>query len=610
MRLATFEVNNRESWGFVLTNPNDQKDWVFDVRKVAQSLKASCRLGSSGWFSMMPHFWEYNWHDELAGFLGDGEEGMQKLREMVDYARHFLRESDAYMMEQAGYPVASVHLRAPIPRPRIMFGLVQNSPSFWRHNPVRRSINLYPMGHQRPIGSVVGHGEVFLQPNGFNVEMGFIIGKGGKDIPIKEASRHIAGYTVIIDSQIDDYYTDFLPEWTKGRDIEKDLDWYVAATCSWGGKKSDAHCVMGPYLTTADEVGNPYDLLVYTLQDGKLRDRSHTAGTSLGVEYVVHWMSTFMELQPGDVIHLGTVGTDGLPTINGMSYDRNNTLGSEIEHVGRVEAIPLDLRVNDWRTEEEKHPNADFQPEDEAIRDSMVPAVRDALKRGRASIDRFDLKETMHVWTVYGNYQDAEKLEGMRKANIPRFLNGPASQASTRKNTITLAKRASSLDAGVELGFVISKLASHVPEKEARKYILGYVPVISVADHSFADRVVEPATMQERHLPEVYARWGDGYQVLGELIPDEPDWNSAIRVDAGEYGTACGNLNEYIHRPEKIIETITKHITLFPGDVILMGRLRERIQISADHADEIRIQGKIDGFEEQHASVLRSSEGA
>ena len=604
MRLATFEVCDREAWGFVLRNPNDDRDWVFDTWKVADVLKQSCRLGSSGWHSMMPHFWEADWGDELAAFLREGDEGMRRLREMAAYAERFLRESDAYLMEQAGYPVADVHLRAPIPRPRIMFGLVQNSPSFWRHNPVRRSINLYPMGHQRPIGSVVGQGEIFLQPEGFNVEVGYVIGKGGRDIPIGEAASHIAGYTVVIDSQINDYYTDFLPEWTKGRNIEADLDWFVAATCSWCGKKSDAHCVMGPWLTTSDEVGNPYDLLVYTLQDGKLRDRSHTAGTSLGVEYVVHWMSSFMELQPGDVIHLGTVGTDGLPTVPGMRYDRHNTVGSEIEHVGRVEAVPLDLRVNDWRTEEEKHPNADLDPEDEAIRDSVVPAVRDVLKRGEASVDSFDIAKTRHVWTLYGNYEAAEELEGMRKTAVPRFLNGPASQAA-RADTVTLAKRATSLDAGVEMAFVISRLASHVKEEDAKKYILGYAPVISVADHSFEDRVVEPATMQERHLPKVYARWGDGYQVIGEFTPEEPDWNAAVCADAGEYGAIRGSLREYVHRPEKIVETITKHITLFPGDVILMGRLGERIQIPAGHPDGITVRGQVEGFPEQCVRILR-----
>ena len=605
MRLVSFEKNNEERWGFVINHPIENRDWVFEPGKTGSYLQVTNRNASSGWLNAMDKF-RTEWPATIQDFLNEGPDAMAELKKMAQFVPDFLLRGDRVLIEHGGCPLETVHLRCPVPRPRLMFGLVQNSPSFWRHNPNRRDINLYPMGHQRSFGSVVGHGETFLRAANYNVELGVVIGKEGRDIPITEAIKHIAGYTVVIDSEIKELYPEYLPSWTPSCDIEKEIDWYVAAAASWCGKKVDAHCVVGPWISTPDEVGNPYDLLVYTLQNGQLRDRSHTAATSISVEGAVHWMSTFMTLKPGDIIHMGTMGTDGLACLPEDFVTRDANIGSEIENIGRVEARVLHPTGVDWRTEEEKHPNADYAPRDEAIRDSIVPAVRDYLRMGKESIDSYDPALTNHVWTCYGNYEQAEAIEGMRKTPIPRFLNGPSAALGYEAKQIQLAKRATSLDAGVEMAFVIGRLASGVKAADADDYILGYAPVVSVSDHSFADRVVEPCTQQEKHLPTIYARWGEGYQVTGPWKKEAPDWNAAMKISIPGVGEAEGCLSEYVHKPAEIVEAISKYITLFPGDVVLMGRVSGRIDVAREQADGLTIQASVAGYDELNVEVRRS----
>ena len=115
--------------------------------------------------------------------------------------------------------------------------------------------------------------------------------------------EHIAGFTLVMDL-VHDQYTE--PDATRGE--RQEMDWFEDATGSWLGKKSDTMGSMGPFLTTRDEVGNPYDRLFYTRQSGWLRDRAHTGSMMIGFERVVSWLSSFVTLYPGDVIHMGTLG--------------------------------------------------------------------------------------------------------------------------------------------------------------------------------------------------------------------------------------------------------------------------------------------------------------
>ncbi len=283
------------------------------------------------------------WPQDLAGFLALGDQGMNALRRLRDFLLRFLEGADACLLAGAGYPIREVHLRAPIPRPRLYFGLVQNSATFWRNDPQRTLLNVFPQGHARPQGVVSGPGEPIWAPPGsggfgWNPEPGFIIGRGGKDIPVDQALQHIAGMTVVLDVTSRGYHQRFNALPTPPN------DWFADATASWLGKMTDTYCPMGPYLSTLDEIGSIYDLLIYTRQSGWLRDRSHTNSMLIGAERLVHWLSTFMTLYPGDVVHMGTMGVDGVRMTPDMRFGPDDYLEGEIERVGvlRVPVVQAD----------------------------------------------------------------------------------------------------------------------------------------------------------------------------------------------------------------------------------------------------------------------------
>lgn len=604
MRIASFEANDREAWGIVLEVPGKDGLWIFEPQRV-EDIAHATSLAQGPWRGIAPSFMPEGWPVSIKQFLGLGKAGMNTLSKLQAYLKNALAYGDCVMMATAGYPISDVKLLCPVPRPGLLWGLVSNSPFSWR-NTNRPIMNFFPQAHQRSIASIVPHNGIFCGYTGFNVELGVIIGKGGRNIPISEAYQHIAGYTTVIDSQVNDFYPMYNEKY-KTMNFEGHYGWFVGATASWMGKNADAHCVIGPFLTTPDEVGCPYDLLMYTYQNGMLRDRSHSAGTSLGAERAIAYYSSFATLHPGDIIHLGTVGTDGL-TVNELMYTgRGSTVESEIERVGHVKAFLYDPKVNDWMTEEEKHPNADFPNADQTLQDNFSYAVRYYLKNKIDSIQQiadWKLEETRNFFICFANYKQATELENELPTRVPRVLNAPATAVTQNKNTVLAERANSKLFVGAELAFVVKKLACKVPLEKAAEYIIGYAPMISVTDNTFMDEVIEPATPQEHGLPHVYGRWGDGYNHLGTLCPGIQQAGS-IELSINGQVAAKGALKEYVSDGPKTLSFISQVVTLFPGDVITLGRIAERAEIPAD-MKEFTVRAQIDGFEALEALFIRS----
>ncbi|MBO4791444.1 MAG: hypothetical protein J5592_04095, partial [Clostridia bacterium] len=151
MKLVTFEFKGKEDWGFVLTNPADGRQWVYCPALVDRELQRSATM-TNGYSVSMPKFMKNSaWPDTLCGFLETEEEGMAVLRRLEGFLRRFLQQSDEGRMTFCGHPLDDVRLCAPVPMPRLMWGLVQNCPTFIRSNPARTGTNLFPQGHQRPM---------------------------------------------------------------------------------------------------------------------------------------------------------------------------------------------------------------------------------------------------------------------------------------------------------------------------------------------------------------------------------------------------------------------------------------------------------------------------
>jgi 2-keto-4-pentenoate hydratase/2-oxohepta-3-ene-1,7-dioic acid hydratase in catechol pathway len=608
VRLATYVSGGREFWGVVLPHPYENRDWIFNPELVEAWLERYIELRTTAYRVSRPRFgFPRPWPQSLIAFLASGEEGMTALRRLRDFLRSFLEQSDPVLLGLSGRPLEEVKLRAPIPRPRLFWGLVQNSPAFSRNDPERPMVNLFPQGHARPQGAVLGPGDPVVVPDGaesfgFNVELGVVIGAGGCDIPVNEAMQHVAGYTVVIDVAADNFcrYMDEV--------ASEPRTWFDANPCSWACKKTDTMGAMGPWMVTRDEVANVFDLLVWSRQSGCTRDRSSTAAMLIGVERVIHWYSSFAALHPGDVLYMGTMGVDGLVCPEAMRFGPEDWIEAEVERVGVLRCPVVWPSRSEWRNEADQarvvHPS---------------PAVRDIIHAGEERIahgQSWSAAGVRHFWLLLGNYELCELAEGMPRRPFPRFWNSPGAALADCPAVVNLPPRARSLRVGVELAFVVSRVASRVPVAEAADHILGYVALAAVSDQSFRAELCQPWTPQERGLPEIYGRWPDGFNVVSK--PVSCDWSDVrgrmMELEVDGLGSAGGNTHEYALSPPEVLEFITRYITLFPGDVVTLGRIGEVLEIDAARSLEgVTGRAAIEGVGEasfNFADHRRTSQGS
>jgi 2-keto-4-pentenoate hydratase/2-oxohepta-3-ene-1,7-dioic acid hydratase in catechol pathway len=589
MKLGTFIESNRERFGLVIHHPVFQEDWIFDPNTVSERLRLYASAGTSPLHATPPRFFDGPLPAALADFLSLGPVAMDQLRRFQDFLIRFMEQADQYILTGAGFPVASVKLLAPIPKPRLFLGLVQNSPTAWRSNPARTHLNLIPQGHQRPQTAILAAGETIYLPNlpklygGWNPELGVIIGKGGRDISVSDAREHIAGLTIVTDITYDYHRRDYLAQ-------PAPHDWLEDATGSWGDKKADARTPVGPYLVTLDEIGNPYDLLIYTRENGLLRDRSHTGAMSLGIERTIHWLSTFRTLHPGDIIHMGTMGYDGSPNLPGYVPQEGHFIESEIEKIGT-------LRNPIIFTQES--PQTDSTASNKRTIHPVAPAVQKLINADQTeiSLSEWSAEKARHVWLVFGNEAQSMARHNLQPRPYMRFLCAPESVLTDAIQPVKLAPNHDALIVGCELAFVIRKLARSVPEAEAENYILGYAPLVSLYDTRFERQIIDPASPQEKHIPLVYGRWPDASNIIGAVnaTPYPADSTYTLSFSTGE--SVSGAISEYVHQAAATLAKISHHITLLPGDVVSLGTLSHTLPLPTETPWEaLSIHAEISGF--------------
>ena len=159
MKLATFVKDGRQSWGIVINNIHDGKDWVYEPAKAIYAVKRITN-GTNGYFRCLPAYMnDFEWPETLKEFLEMGDEAMDTLKKLEGFLVRYNEQSDPYFLSCVGYPIDEVRLRCPIPDSKLFLGLVQNSPSFFRVNPARTHVNILPQAHQRPMTAIIGHGD-------------------------------------------------------------------------------------------------------------------------------------------------------------------------------------------------------------------------------------------------------------------------------------------------------------------------------------------------------------------------------------------------------------------------------------------------------------------
>lgn len=133
----------------------------------------------------------------------------------------------------------------------------------------------------------------------WEVELGVIIGKGGRYIDEANAMSHVAGYCVVNDVSEREFQLERSGTWDKG-------------------KGCDTFGPLGPWLVTRDEVADPHQLSMWLEVDGHRYQDGNTRTMVYQVPFLISYLSQFMSLQPGDVISTGTppgVGMGQQPTV-------------------------------------------------------------------------------------------------------------------------------------------------------------------------------------------------------------------------------------------------------------------------------------------------------
>ncbi len=116
----------------------------------------------------------------------------------------------------------------------------------------------------------------------YEIELVAVIGKGGSGISLENAFHHVAGYAVGLDITL---------RGPEDRSFRKSIDGYA---------------IVGPWLTSADEIPDPDGLELTLHLNGQRRQHSNTAHMVYGVARLIEFASSFYTLEPGDILFTGT----------------------------------------------------------------------------------------------------------------------------------------------------------------------------------------------------------------------------------------------------------------------------------------------------------------
>ncbi|RTZ40947.1 FAA hydrolase family protein [Candidimonas sp. SYP-B2681] len=145
-----------------------------------------------------------------------------------------------------------------------------------------------PTGPDDPV--VIPKGSVKTD---WEVELGVVIGTKARYVSLDDALRYVAGYCIVNDVSEREYQMERGGTWDKG-------------------KGCDTFGPVGPWLVTADDVPDPQDLAMWLEVNGKRYQSGSTQTMIFNVAYLVHYISQFTTLYPGDLISTGTPPGVGL----------------------------------------------------------------------------------------------------------------------------------------------------------------------------------------------------------------------------------------------------------------------------------------------------------
>jgi 5-oxopent-3-ene-1,2,5-tricarboxylate decarboxylase/2-hydroxyhepta-2,4-diene-1,7-dioate isomerase len=175
-------------------------------------------------------------------------------------------------------------------QPRTLYGLALNYADHAAELELERPED--PAIFIKALSSLVGHRGAVVYPRGaqychYEAELAVVIGRTARRVKAKDALWYVSGYTVANDFTCRDFVKNVFRPPVKAKGF-------------------DSFGPLGPYVVSADEVGDPGNLRVTTHVNGELRQEGSTRDLILSVPDIIEYFSWFLTLAPGDIILTGT----------------------------------------------------------------------------------------------------------------------------------------------------------------------------------------------------------------------------------------------------------------------------------------------------------------
>jgi len=252
----------------------------------------------------------------LTSFIERGQAGLEAARAALDLARS--RGGQA-----AGvYSLTGVTFRASHRPPKIIC-------TGTNYEDYRKLIGIafspVPLVFLKSPSAVIGHEETIFLPSGYGViyhewEFSCVIARRCKNVPRDRVNEVIFGYTIVND--------------LTGRSLEATNREFQP----WG-KNMDTFAPMGPWVVTPEEMPpDIYNLRTLRRRNGRVECESNTANMRLGFGEIIEFVTTFMTLEPGDVVTTATPPAGPI--------EPGDVIEAEIEGIGVLRNPVAGLEVN------------------------------------------------------------------------------------------------------------------------------------------------------------------------------------------------------------------------------------------------------------------------
>lgn len=219
-----------------------------------------------------------------------------------------------------GVPLASVRLEAPVQRPGKIFAIGLNyADHIAESNMGTPERQVWFTKAQTSVNGPYDDIEIArgTMTADYEAELVAVIGKGGKHVSAADAPAAVFGYCV-------------------GNDVTERM--WQHATPQWSlGKSFDTHAPMGPWIVTADELGDPHDLGIRCFVNGEKRQDSNTRHLVFNLWQQVEHLSVGMTLEPGDCLFTGTPGGIGAAMDPRRFLQPGDVVRTEIDRLGYIE---------------------------------------------------------------------------------------------------------------------------------------------------------------------------------------------------------------------------------------------------------------------------------